>query len=80
MLLMSCICPSLLEQVVLTARPYMLQSSAVVVFEKPATRQKVLNAAQAQQVVQLKLQEPEQAYGLKGTLQTLQNSKKEIRY
>ena len=48
----------------------MLQSSALVVFDKPATRQKALNAAQAQQLVQLKLQEPEQAYGLKGTLQT----------
>ncbi len=45
-----------------------VQSSAVVVFQKPATRQKVLDAAQAKQLVQLKLQEPERAYGLKGTL------------
>ena len=43
-----------------------VQGSAIVVFEKPATRDKVLGAAQAKQLVQLKLQEPDHAYGLKG--------------
>ena len=56
-----------------TSSPYSwaldVQSSAIVVFEKPTTRQKVLDAAQAKQLVQLKLQEPEHAYGLKGVLQ-----------
>ena len=40
-----------------------------MVFQKTATRQTVLDAAEAKQLVQLKLQEPERAYGLKGTLQ-----------
>ena len=43
-----------------------MQTSAIVIFDKPATRQKVLDAAQGKQVVQLKLQEPEHAYGLRG--------------
>ncbi len=45
----------------------------MVVFEKPGTRQKVLDAAQAKQLVQLKLQEPERAYGLKGRQQLPHN-------
>ena len=43
-----------------------VQTSAIVVFEKAATRQKVLAAAEGKQLVQLRLQEPEHAYGLKG--------------
>ena len=44
-----------------------------MVYEKPAARQKVLDAAEAKQLVQLKLQEPEHAYGLKGIYATFLN-------
>jgi len=50
-----------------------VQTSAIVVYEKLATQQKVLDAAEAKQLVQLKLQEPEHAYGLKGMYATFLN-------
>ena len=43
-----------------------LQTTAIVILDTAATRQKVLNAAESKQLVQLRLQEPEHAYGLKG--------------
>ena len=43
-----------------------LQTTAIVILGNAATRQKVLDAADSKQLVQLRLQEPEHAYGLKG--------------
>lgn len=44
------------------------QTAAIVVFAKPSSVQKVKAAAQAASPVQLRLTEPQQAYGLKGEL------------
>ncbi|CAK0784142.1 hypothetical protein CVIRNUC_007345 [Coccomyxa viridis] len=45
------------------------KTTAIVILGNAATRQKVLDAADSKQLVQLRLQEPEHAYGLKGLVE-----------